>query len=112
MRNRLLRTSSLPANISACVQIAMLHSGDAGRLSLGSKRARDGAAASQHILRPSKVRAMLAMRACRGSIMIGTALEQARMRQIVGRLADLEAPWTCPHGRPTMRHVCALPRQR
>jgi DNA mismatch repair ATPase MutL len=100
------------------MQIAMLHSGDAARSSVGAKRARpDGvaaappaaAAAAAHIPRPSKVRAMLAMRACRSSIMIGTALTHARMRQIVSRLAGLDAPWNCPHGRPTMRHVCVLP---
>jgi DNA mismatch repair protein PMS2 len=89
----------------------MLHEGDASRFSVGCKTAQPGTAASKSILRPSKVRAMLAMRACRGSIMIGTALTATQMRQIVQRLAGLEAPWTCPHGRPTMRHVCALPKE-
>ena len=27
------------------------------------------------------------------------------MRKVVQRLADVEHPWNCPHGRPTMRHV-------
>lgn len=28
--------------------------------------------------------------------------------QIVEHLADLESPWNCPHGRPTMRHLVDL----
>ncbi len=55
--------------------------------------------------RPSRVGAMLAMRACRSSVMIGTALTQASMQNIVQRMADMKAPWSCPHGRPTMRHL-------
>ena len=27
------------------------------------------------------------------------------MKKVVQRLADVEHPWNCPHGRPTMRHV-------
>lgn len=30
------------------------------------------------------------------------------IRQVVSHLAELEAPWTCPHGRPTIRHVVDL----
>lgn len=57
------------------------------------------------IARLPKAIAMFASRACRGSIMIGTALSQREMEKIVKRLADVEHPWNCPHGRPTMRHV-------
>jgi len=64
--------------------------------------------ASKSIVRPSKVRGMLAMRACRSSIMIGTPLGKSRMKKILNNLATLEAPWNCPHGRPTMRHGCRL----
>lgn len=88
------------------MQIAMLHSGEAARQPGGT-----GSGGEARMLRPTKVRAMLAMRACRGSIMIGTALNHGQMRRIVQRLADLEAPWNCPHGRPTMRHVCVLPKR-
>ena len=56
-----------------------------------------------------RVRAMLAMRACRSSIMIGKALDRPLMQRILEHLADLQAPWNCPHGRPTMRHLCVLP---
>mmetsp|Transcript_4408 Transcript_4408/g.5274 ORF Transcript_4408/g.5274 Transcript_4408/m.5274 type:complete len:100 (-) Transcript_4408:15-314(-) len=48
---------------------------------------------------------MFASRACRGSIMIGTPLSQKEMETVVERLANVEHPWSCPHGRPTMRHV-------
>ena len=64
------------------------------------------------VLRPSRVRAMLAMRACRSSIMIGTALDARRMRAVLRNLATLKAPWNCPHGRPTMRHVADLAKLR
>ena len=96
---------------TTCLQISMLHSGEGA--AVGDKRPRAGSTAgSGAILRPNKVRAMLAMRACRSSIMIGTALNHGQMSQIVRRLASLEAPWNCPHGRPTMRHVCVLPERK
>jgi DNA mismatch repair protein PMS2 len=59
-------------------------------------------------IRCSKVRATLASRACRDSIMIGMPLKQARMKQIVQRLAGLDKPWNCPHGRPTLRHLTSI----
>lgn len=61
--------------------------------------------ASKVIARLPKAIAMFANRACRGSVMIGTALSQKEMEGIVKRLADMENPWTCAHGRPTMKHV-------
>ena len=61
------------------------------------------------VVRPSRVRAMLASRACRSSIMIGKALSRHTMEQILEHLSGLESPWNCPHGRPTMRHLAVLP---
>ncbi|KAK9239045.1 hypothetical protein V1525DRAFT_399656 [Lipomyces kononenkoae] len=55
--------------------------------------------------RCSKLRKMLAMKACRSSVMIGTALKREKMRAIVDGLGILDRPWNCPHGRPTMRHL-------
>lgn len=55
---------------------------------------------------------MLASRACRSSIMIGRALGRQEMRRLLDHMAGLDAPWNCPHGRPTMRHVCTLPQRR
>ncbi|KAK6507436.1 hypothetical protein TWF481_005869 [Arthrobotrys musiformis] len=57
-------------------------------------------------VRPSKVRAMFAMRACRSSIMIGRTLGFKDMRKVVDHMGELDKPWNCPHGRPTMRHLC------
>ena len=56
----------------------------------------------------TRIRAMLASRACRKSIMIGTALSFQDMRRIVDHLATLDRPWRCPHGRPTIRHLASL----
>ena len=58
--------------------------------------------------RPSKVRKMFAMRACRSSIMIGRALSHKQMEKVVHHMGEMEKPWNCPHGRPTMRHLCGL----
>lgn len=58
--------------------------------------------------RPSKVRKMFAMRACRSSIMIGNALQRKQMERLVRHMGELDKPWNCPHGRPTMRHLCSL----
>jgi DNA mismatch repair protein PMS2 len=58
--------------------------------------------------RPSKVRKMFAMRACRSSIMIGKTLTQKQMRKVVKHMGEIDKPWNCPHGRPTMRHLCGL----
>lgn len=63
---------------------------------------------SSIVPRPSKVRKMFAMRACRSSIMIGRTLTRGMMGKVVGRLGELDKPWNCPHGRPTMRHLCGL----
>lgn len=61
-----------------------------------------------NIPRPSKVRKMFAMRACRSSIMIGKTLSKKQMENVVKHMGELDKPWNCPHGRPTMRHLCGL----
>ena len=66
---------------------------------------RPGSAGGPPVVRPSRVRAMLASRACRSSIMIGKALDRRIMEMILEHLSGLESPWNCPHGRPTMRHL-------
>ncbi|KIY00361.1 uncharacterized protein Z520_04046 [Fonsecaea multimorphosa CBS 102226] len=60
------------------------------------------------IPRPSKVRKMFAMRACRSSIMIGKTLSKRQMEKVVANMGTIDKPWNCPHGRPTMRHLCSL----
>ena len=59
-------------------------------------------------MRPSRVTALFASRACRMSVMIGDALSAREMGRVVRNLATLEHPWACPHGRPTMRHLISL----
>ncbi|KAH8857913.1 Mismatch repair endonuclease PMS2 [Schistosoma japonicum] len=46
--------------------------------------------------RPSRLRDILASRSCRSAVMVGTALDQKKMKR------------NCPHGRPTMRHLFHL----
>ncbi|XP_022228702.2 mismatch repair endonuclease PMS2 [Drosophila obscura] len=58
------------------------------------------------ICRPSRVRSMFASRACRKSVMIGKALNRTTtMRRLITQMGEIEQPWNCPHGRPTMRHL-------
>ncbi|RKP00784.1 hypothetical protein CXG81DRAFT_12836 [Caulochytrium protostelioides] len=52
--------------------------------------------------------AIYASRACRKAIMIGTPLSQATMVRVVRQLAELRQPWSCPHGRPTVRHLLQI----
>lgn len=60
------------------------------------------------IPRPEKVQRMLAMRACRSSVMIGKTLTKRQMKGIVEKMGEIDKPWNCPHGRPTMRHLASL----
>jgi DNA mismatch repair protein PMS2 len=68
----------------------------------------DSSNESSHVPRPAKVRKMFAMRACRSSVMIGKALTQSQMYGLVKHMGEMDKPWNCPHGRPTMRHLCRL----
>ena len=63
---------------------------------------------SSMVPRPSKVRKMFAMRACRSSIMIGKTLTEPKMRAVISHMGEIDQPWNCPHGRPTMRHLMTL----
>ena len=81
-----------PATVVGAAESKAAARGDSGRQYLRS-------------LRIPKLRAMHAMRACRGSIMIGRSLAKLDMRRLVRNMATLEQPWNCPHGRPTMRHL-------
>ncbi|KAJ1816436.1 ATP-binding mismatch repair protein [Coemansia sp. RSA 2599] len=61
--------------------------------------------------RCERARKMFASRACRKSTMIGDALSMTQMKAIVRHLSDLDHPWNCPHGRPTMRHLYRLKKE-
>uniref|UniRef100_A0A182WWZ3 MutL C-terminal dimerisation domain-containing protein n=1 Tax=Anopheles quadriannulatus TaxID=34691 RepID=A0A182WWZ3_ANOQN len=60
------------------------------------------------VCRPSRVRAMFASRACRKSVMIGRALSVREMERLIRHMGEIDQPWNCPHGRPTMRHLVNL----
>ena len=62
------------------------------------KASKEGSMIHQRVLRPSKIYANLASRACRSSIMIGTDLNLKTMKKVVTNLSTLESPWNCPHG--------------
>jgi DNA mismatch repair protein PMS2 len=63
---------------------------------------------SSIVPRPTKVRKMFAMRACRSSIMIGKTLSRRQMSDVLRHMGEIDKPWNCPHGRPTMRHLTSL----
>jgi DNA mismatch repair protein PMS2 len=67
-----------------------------------------GLSQSSIVPRPSKVRKMFAMRACRSSIMIGKTLTEGKMKTVISNMGDIDKPWNCPHGRPTIRHLMTL----
>uniref|UniRef100_A0AC34Q681 Uncharacterized protein n=1 Tax=Panagrolaimus sp. JU765 TaxID=591449 RepID=A0AC34Q681_9BILA len=58
---------------------------------------------NRNIYRPQKLHAIYASKACRSSIMVGDDLDLKKMAMHVHRLATLDHPWNCPHGRPTIR---------
>lgn len=68
----------------------------------------ESSSGSSEIPRPRKVQKMLAMRACRSSIMVGKTLTVKQMEKVVKHMGEMEKPWNCPHGRPTMRHLAGL----
>uniref|UniRef100_A0A0N5CJ22 DNA_mis_repair domain-containing protein n=1 Tax=Thelazia callipaeda TaxID=103827 RepID=A0A0N5CJ22_THECL len=53
------------------------------------------------IYRPVKLQKIFASRACRKSVMIGSSLTFPQMEKVC-------CFYNCPHGRPTLRHLCAL----
>lgn len=55
-----------------------------------------------------KLMSTFASKACRTAVMIGTGLERKKMETIVRQLAEIDQPWNCPHGRPTLRHLVDL----
>jgi DNA mismatch repair protein MutL len=61
-----------------------------GKISLGEHPHFSGAAASK---------------ACKTAIKIGDVLQVTQMRTILHQLAQLNSPWNCPHGRPTLIYV-------
>ncbi|KAL0137448.1 postmeiotic segregation increased 2, isoform CRA_c [Mucor lusitanicus] len=57
------------------------------------------------MVRCSRNRAMFASRACHKAVRIGDSLSKNQMTKIVRHMGEIDQPWNCPHGRPTMRHL-------
>jgi len=57
-------------------------------------------------IRSDKLRKVLASRACRNAVMIGDTLDEQKMKEIIHNMGTMNLPWNCPHGRPTIRHLC------
>jgi DNA mismatch repair protein PMS2 len=56
----------------------------------------------------TKLKKLYASKACRSAVMIGDVLTKKQMQEIVLKMGELDSPWNCPHGRPTMRLLCKL----
>ena len=64
---------------------------------------------NKSVLQVPRIRSLLASKSCRSAVMIGDVLTKPDMDEIVCKLATLNQPWNCPHGRPTIRHLFDLP---
>jgi len=60
------------------------------------------------MVRLPRVSQIFATRACHKSVTIGHRLTNNKMRRILNNMGTLVNPWSCPHGRPTMRHLFDL----
>lgn len=80
----------------------------AGTSSTNLMTVKQGNDANRIVARLPKAIAMCASRACRSSIMIGTALSQREMETMVKTLPDLVDPFHCAHGRPNQHHLGSL----
>lgn len=63
-------------------------------------------------IRSSKVKEILAMRACKKSIKINDSLTMEQMRRVVDAMSETSSPWTCAHGRPTVRFLSRIGREK
>jgi len=61
------------------------------------------------MVRCSKVRSMFASRACRKSVMVGTALNTEQMKKIVRHMSEIEQPWVCVLPLDEALAVCYFP---
>ncbi|KAG5440181.1 hypothetical protein PCANB_001750 [Pneumocystis canis] len=53
----------------------------------------------------TKIKNILASKACHSSVMIGDSLSENTMKNIVQHMGEMDNPWNCPHGRPTIRMI-------
>ncbi|KAI9272541.1 hypothetical protein BY458DRAFT_474099 [Sporodiniella umbellata] len=60
------------------------------------------------MVRCSRNRATFASMACHKAVRIGQHLKISKMIKIVRNMGEIDQPWNCPHGRPSMRHLASL----
>ncbi|KAL4206497.1 DNA mismatch repair protein MutL, partial [Rhizopus microsporus] len=60
------------------------------------------------MVRCSRNRAIFASMACHKAVRIGQPLTKSKMTTIIRHMGEIDQPWNCPHGRPTMRHLLSL----
>ncbi|RCH97339.1 Mismatch repair endonuclease pms2 [Rhizopus azygosporus] len=60
------------------------------------------------MVRCSRNRAIFASMACHKAVRIGQSLTKNKMTTIIRHMGEIDQPWNCPHGRPTMRHLLSL----
>ncbi|CAB9504250.1 protein MutL [Seminavis robusta] len=85
-----------------------MYGNNAVRRYAGSQLTSTQDGADKVITRLPKAIAMFASRACRSSVMVGTALSKKEMEKLVKHLDELDDPWKCAHGRPTLTHLVDL----
>ena len=52
---------------------------------------------------------MIPQNCSRSAVMIGTCLNKLQMKTIIQQhMSQMDQPWNCPHGRPTLRHMVNL----
>jgi len=56
-------------------------------------------------LAPKKVIEKLKTMACRKAVKVGDTLSKKDQEAIVRNLSEMDDPWSCPHGRPTLRYL-------
>ena len=49
----------------------------------------------------TNARKQLAYHACHSSVVVGDTMSKTQMRKLLDRMGSSDAPWNCPHGRPT-----------
>jgi DNA mismatch repair protein PMS2 len=72
------------------------------------EQAKDTVGSVDLCIRPPRVKAIFAMKACKKAIKIGDALSMTNMRSIIDCMSETKSPWTCAHGRPTIRFLTKL----
>jgi DNA mismatch repair ATPase MutL len=70
------------------------------------------APAEMSSIRSSKIVEALAMKACKKSIKMNDPLTMDQMRKVIDRMSETSSPWTCAHGRPTVRFLSRIGHEK